>query len=317
MNKKEIFKELRKIYKSVKEPRDIDFNLENEILCVSMNEAGVLANMQSNESAFEGWILALMSNLNKNSERIIRVSLVWTTPKGKTIPYNRFVYRVVKFSEKFDWFEVEDSKQNEIEDFKNDYDAKNLFLNYPNSAAKDIPSKEGEALIERKFKDNPEILKGVKLDHQNHQLPVGVFNDAVGGQNYFLTGNRSAIDLWGIKSDELFFFELKYRNISVGIVSEILLYCWILEDLIMNRKINYPTVSEKVLLKDDRNFSIIYKKVGEESINKIIGVFLADKLHPLVNDILISLINRYLAEKKIEIMKQEYLYSKEIGIVLL
>lgn len=322
MTKEEIFKELRISYRYVTAPRDINFTLENRILYVTMNEAGVLANMQDNSSTFEGWILAIISDFNKIQENISYVYLKWTRHNVENGHYNRFLYRVSKFREKFHfWFYIDNSNQIEMADFDRYFFSSNLILNIPETEGKGKPDKDGEAMMERLFKDEFQILKGVKLDVQDRQLPVGVFNEIIENENLFFTGGSSAIDLWGIEDEdnELFIFELKYLSKNsgkVGIVSELLFYLWVMEDLHINGRIKYPEVSEAILRRNIRSFTTFYIAAQGKGIKSITGVFLADKFHPLINNALVDLMNKYLQVGNIRIAKQEYSYSKNSGIKL-
>lgn len=319
MNKQEIFNELRRKCNSVIYPSRIDFNLEQDTLKVKMNQKGVLANMQEDNSAFEGWILVIMSIFNKEEEKIKFVKFSWESADKKTGHYHRFVYRVIKFGEKFSWFKIEfPNNSKEIEEFRNQYLINNdiLVLNYPKIPAREVLEGLNEAFLERLFKENPELIQKFQLEYIDQQLPVGVFDGKVKKGNNVFTGGKSGIDLWGIKDKEFFIFELKYNNRKVGIISEILLYLWIMEDLFINKKIKYPVVSERVLKINRRNFRIIYKKVQEyEGINKILGVLLADRFYCLVNKDLIDYLNKYLGSE-LAITLQQYEYSLISGIKL-
>lgn len=85
-------------------PESIDFELSDGILKVGISDKGVCANMQSNESAFEGWVLCIKAWL---PDLIDKVSIFWdpTTPKSNTLHYERFKYRVWKFINAYDWAE--------------------------------------------------------------------------------------------------------------------------------------------------------------------------------------------------------------------
>lgn len=321
MTKQEILQELRKTYRSVEFPSRIDFEIKQNTLNVKMYKTGILANMQEDNSAFEGWILVLMTFFNKDENEIKVVNLSWESPdeNEKSGHYHRFLYRVTKFSQRFLWFRIEDSTNNEeINKFTQKYliDSSQLVMNYPKTKAKDVLEGANESYLERRFKANSQIIKGITFDCQDHQLPVGLFDREVATKNSVFTGGKSGIDLWGIKGNNLFIFELKFKNKKVGIISETLLYLWIMEDLFINKKIKYPKVSDKELSKTFRSFEKIYKKAKEdEGIIKINGVLLADDFHPLVNEDLISFVNKHFKTHSLEIMKQKYSIDSKINLL--
>jgi len=317
MNNKEIEEELRKTFKSATLPSRIVFEIEQNTLSVEMCKAGILANMQEDNSAFEGWILVLMTFFNK----IENVTLSWKSPdeNENSGHYHRFLYRVIKFREKFKWFAISACNEKETVEFTQKYliERDLLLLNYPKSEAKDVPESNRESYIERKFKESPEFKQNFQLQYIEHQLPVGVFYKEIGkGKNVF-TGGKSGIDLWGIKGNDLFIFELKFQNKKVGILSEMLLYLWIMEDVFINKKITYPFLSQKELSKTFRSFDIIYKKANEDAgVIKINGVLLADEFHVLVNENLINFVNDHFKAHSfpLEIMKQKYSIDSKINI---
>lgn len=320
MTKEEILQELRKTFRSAEFPSRIDLEIEQNTLNVKMYKTGILANMQEDNSAFEGWILILMTFFNKEKERIKNVTLSWESPdeNEKSGHYHRFVYRVIKFKKIFKWFDISANNEKEILEFTQKYleESDLLVLNYPKSEAKDVPVGNSESYIERQFKESPEFKQNFQLQCIEHQLPVGIFYKEVGrGKNVF-TGGKSGIDLWGIKGDNLFIFELKFKNKKVGIISETLLYLWIMEDLFINKKINYPKMSEKKLFKTCRSFKVIYEKANEVAgIIKINAVLLADDFHPFVNEDLISFLNNHFETHSLEIMKQKYSIDSKINLL--
>ncbi|MDP3443350.1 MAG: hypothetical protein Q8T08_10885, partial [Ignavibacteria bacterium] len=113
-----------------------------------------------------------------------------------------------------------------------------------------------------------------------------------------------------------FIFELKFKNKKVGIISETLLYLWIMEDLFINKKIKYPKVSDKELSKPFRSFEKIYEKANEDKgIIKINGVLLADEFHVLVNADLISFVNNHFNTNTLKIIKQKYSINSKINLL--
>ena len=78
-------------------------------------------NMQSDNAAFEGWAICLKAWL---PEHVERVSLKWDSPNDKLMTpnnkqhYNRFLYRVLRFSQQYSWFSIDDKNKWEVDGFK-------------------------------------------------------------------------------------------------------------------------------------------------------------------------------------------------------
>ena len=133
-------------------------------------------------------------------------------------------------------------------------------------------------------------------------MPVGVFRDKVDKKHGLFPFGKSAIDLWAIKDDELWIFELKYDNQKVGIISELLCYLWIMEDLCFHHRISYDLQKN---ISDKRGFDKFYSAV-QKNISTIYGVLLVDKLHSAITPDLIDFINQENCNKQIIVKTQKY-----------
>lgn len=289
MKKDELFKILKdKLHgennSRIKPPGRMDLHIDNGELIMHMSkEAIIIKNMQENNSAFESWMLCIMSS---KTHEIKRVVLKWdhVEKEEHNGHYHRFIYRVMKCVDYFgDWFKVDSIKERELSDFRELFLSTKLVLNYPDTEAKSQAQNEkSEAAIERAFFRSENIFKDVKFDKVGHQLPVGVFIESKSKTNAFFTSGHSAIDLWGIKNNELWIFELKLNNKMVGIITELLFYMWLCEDVFINGAIRYdinPPIPKQ------RNFAEIHK-LYEIKAKSITGVCLYDEgmIHPLVKN---------------------------------
>lgn len=280
MENKEIIKKLRETTNNpnISLPSSINFNIENKILKISLSDKGVCANMQTNESAFEGWAMCLKAWL---PELVEQVSICWNifSIKDDDLHYERFKYRVWKFIETYKWAENGTS-------FTYDYykdNLKNWVVNFPLSIAKE-DVKEEEAILEREFIDK----YNANFDFINQQLPVGIFDETVSKDSSIMPRGKSQIDIWAIKDKVLHIFELKKNNnIMVGIISELMYYVNIMND-IKNNRISYPIDAEKSAY---RGFNHLYTAFNQRMISSIEGHFLASELHPLISSDVINLIN--------------------------
>lgn len=238
----------------------------------------VLENMQTDKAAFEGWIICLKAWL---SDKIKTVKLDWTTPDNENLHYNRFLYRVIKFKEWYNWFDFNPEKQNEIDSFHEELTTGAQNNNSYKDAAE---GKNKEGIVEYNLINNKEnklkLEDALKLELIEHHLPVGVKTS--NGKSLF-TGRQSAIDIWGISHDKVLkVIELKYNknknnrlhNIKVGIISELLFYCNIMDD-IRQGNIKKPTIPVEKGIEQEK---ALYEK-GWESVE---GVMLATDYHPLL-----------------------------------
>lgn len=306
MNKKELSKRLQ--VKQLPEHIDIYTDTNNEHLTIKLGKAAICDNMQNNAAAFEGWGLCILSKLNS----VKKIVIDWEDIDSEVENghYNRFLYRLHKMMQYFgDIFTIEQSKRQSLDLFvKEYYNSNNLVLNCPNSKAKKASnSKKGsEAYIEARFQEDK--IFDHFLDVADRQLPVGVFKGNISKEASMFTYGHSAIDLWGIKDDALYIFELKKRtNKTVGIISEALFYLWVMSDTI-NKKFKYEIIGS---IPQYRNFNRLYSAIEEERISKIKSVLLIEKLHPLISKETLYLINSRLNRDNLEMSTQYYKYEND------
>ena len=300
MNKTEL-----KIKLNIRLPEHINIytNDEDDSLYIRLEGDSISSNMQNDAAAFEGWGLCILSRLDS----IKRVVVDWDEPSDKNGHYRRFLYRLYKIMQYFgDIFTIEQSKRQSLDLFvKEYYNSNNLVLNYPKSKATKA-SKDSEAYIEARFQEDK--IFDHFLDVADRQLPVGVFKGNISKEASMFTYGHSAIDLWGIKDDALYIFELKkITNKKVGIISEALFYLWVMSDTI-NKKFKYEIIGR---IPQYRNFNRLYSAIEEERISKIKSVLLIEKLHPLISKETLDLINSRLNRDNLEMSIQYYKYEND------
>lgn len=293
-----IKRKLNGISSNVKLPKSVTFEINNDVLYINLKSSGVLDNMQSNGSAFEGWAICIMSYL----DCIKSVVLDWESPiyneKDKNIKekhYNRFLLRVLWCMKNYKWFSVDISKEEVLKHFKNSH--KSLVLNYPKSKSKDKDHcderdkiKKREAVLETKVYNK---LNDSGNGYANHQLPVGLFDGNVQKDSACTPSQASQIDIWQIKDNKTFrVYELKIpENSTVGIISELMFYANVMHGLFISHEIDYPDDIKKNCLKF-RGLSNIFE--AKNKIKKIEAIFLSDKLHVLISsnlDKVLSILN--------------------------
>lgn len=262
--------------KRLRLPSQIQFDIKDDVLSVMIEGEGVIKNMQTDTSAFEGWIVCLKAYING----IQRVVLNWNDPcynvkeeyrKREEKHYNRFLMRAALFEKSYGWFSIDDSRRVEIDRC---WEAMSkLVLNYPKSQADKTAQKE-EANLEREI-----VAKMGPI--ADHQLPVGLFSGSLIANNAFTPRAASQIDIWQLNGDELSIYELKAdKNKAVGIISELMFYANAMR-LFVNHVIDYPTefaASETSY----RHAKELYDWIRHDRIKKINAVFLTNALHPLI-----------------------------------
>jgi len=148
----------------------------------------------------------------------------------------------------------------------------------PNSLP--VALKRSEHDLECYIAAHPARLKAcLGINKLHRQCPVGVFRGKKPSSvptNEIFPHRHSAIDLWGVNraTNKLVLFELKKpRNIPLGILSEMLFYSFVMEDVQMKRfKFD----------KDDQEIA---------DTTSIAMFILATKWHPLIDAKLLQLTN--------------------------
>ena len=327
-----------------KELDNNSFNLESigldaqgSTLTITIDlETGAKNNMQENPACFEGWAIILktyiMDKYPKTYDKVKlccpNIELPTETDDGR-LHFNRFLYRVLRFDEQYDWFTIDEKLADIITNFKTLLQ-KHLVNNYPIGKAKgfnneDKPSEHIiECILSKKTpQNNGKTLHtyfnkiGVPYDDLiiNHQLPVGLFEEEISEATKVFTGKKSALDLWGFsnaKPNDFYIFELKYNNPMIGTITEAFFYANYMHDLLHRN--GAFSLSDNG--KDNfRNYSTIYS-LKDKDINRIHAVMLLDKnsIHPAITPELLAVLNKG-SQKAIEYSLAEYEFDEEKRII--
>lgn len=294
VSNEEVVSQLRDSYKtetgldsrSIKFPSQIIVNKESDIITLDLTK-GEKSNMQENKAAFEGWALALKTWVYKD----YAFRLKWAKPtihKAEHGHYQRFLYRAYKFVELFDWVKVEAEtaklfNDSELAFINGDKNSKNKYvLNVPTGKAQ-AGATHLEAQLERIFIYSKELKSILGCDEINQQLPVGLFKNKKIRDNRIFSSGR--IDLWGINkmAKTLQIIELKEEsNTKIGIISELFFYTMLLED-VLNGVFEFSDA-----ISADRG---MVSEIKHPDISVINSWFLAPKLHPLISQKLLNLLN--------------------------
>lgn len=297
----------------IKLPSDISFYLPKSPqgeLTIKLSKKGVLGNMQSDESAFEGW-----SFIVRRWTEYKNIKLEWEKVDNiENQHYQRFLYRAYKMLDNYSWFSISDSEQKEIKENCKVFHTNALILNVPvnkalekgkiDSFSAKMRENDMEVFI---FQNDEPLTNRFLLNSLYRQLPVGLFKDKKSNTNRIFTGGRSCIDLWGLnkKDKAVCLFELKnFRNIKVGILSELFFYSMIIADTMgIKRRITFNSKIKDLPGRcslEDLNSIANYSVVS--------AIILSPRLHPLIDNSVFNLINS--VKKKSAEIQINYKYAK-------
>lgn len=335
MDKKTILTELRAQIgnQNINFPRDIQFNIEGNnlhvqiILAPTANVRGgsdahnpVLQNLQNNSAAFESWIICIKASFKELED----VYLDWRSPDNPdSHDYRRFLFRIMMFKLMYTWFKIPKSKNWEVQQVEKTLAGGDIICNYPLkpidrlgerfSAEQKLRSASdwSEAYVKWLFVQNDSVLnkylkQKVKLDTDVYsQLPTGVFDGEIHKSKALFSIGASGIDLWGIEKDTLKIFELRYKKVTIGILSQLFFYLSICRELFLAKgRLQYPN---KLIEKDIQNRGFNHLYYQQHKMKKIEGYLLADQFHPLLTNEVIDLFNEGLAQLgNIKVKKLNY-----------
>lgn len=289
MKKKDILKCLRsRCTQEVNLPADLGLDLIQDQLIITLHGTAVITNMQADSSAFEGWALVL----KRWMPEIKKVTIKWGKPTSeRTLEkqhYQRFLYRVKRFSMAFPWCVVDKKSTALLASLVIDKEHK-FILNTPSAErSREFTTRKelyvySEAELEEFILSDKTVSENFKktfnLKIVDNQLPVGVFKDKKSNETKVFTGGKSAIDIWGINNDgDCCIFELKNsKNRKVGALTEMLFYSFVMNDLIQGtfefESLDYTGLKE---LADAKNVKCF---------------LLAPSTHPLIDKGVFELLN--------------------------
>jgi hypothetical protein len=312
-NRKDILKRFKDISdnKHLLLPRDMDFFRANNVQLIKMNRKPEKIrepskiDLQTDGEAFEGWAIAIKRWLG-DEEGDLEVRLCWeplAKKKERNSHYQRFLYRVIRFSEMFDWFKVAQNCVDHVQQASRvlnlDGTPKSLgqplLVQVPGSIKDVSPPKAqntrelSEKQIEVKFENEPHLILD-KIGWEGklkRQVPIGVFNGVIKSNSNdnddtrVFPGVGARIDLvcFGTR-DRLALFELKKSHNhgkpvtpKIGALSEVLFYSHVIRDLNSDIAVFKYEEGAKWKFLD-----------ALTSAKSVYGSMLAYGIHPLLND---------------------------------
>ncbi len=324
--KKDILKCLKTHAEGAKLPRNISFTFDGDILHLILSKQGVFGNMQTDGAAFEGWALIIKTYWNTDEEYKVCIDVNMQdeklpdprkvfSPKSKYKDkghYGRFLYRAKHFWEEFDWVKLSPEVQTAVDLYfeKIEKDERTNHLPGDEAGINEHPEIQMEAL----FSNHPNELIKLTGDQVkgkvNRQLGCWMESKKDNTLQYF-TASRSAMDLWNLTDNTLNIFELKTitekNNAKVGILSELFFYMEYCNDLYVNRNGFNPRPGN-VDDKNDRGYYLLTQK----EIKEVVGYFLTNKYHPLVEAKVVDELNRNRSGiKYVRLKEYNYKYMSE------
>lgn len=261
------------------------------------------SNMQTDFACFESIAIVAKAKCNYKKITLDFEPIDWTGKLknlcSEQAHYMRFLFRLWKFTDAFDWAEITEDKRGIVEQFKSAFNSAELVTNIPEKQSTFNKKKGMEHTIENffakkeygqaYFKDLFYNKTGTRLESVFNQFPNGLFDGEVAGKHrIFPTGY---FDIWGINnSGELCLFELKKDdgNNKLGLLSELLFYATYAHDVLLGT--TAMPESEKTF----RGYPEMKKLV--RSGKKVNAYFLVGKIHPSISankDGILKILNAY------------------------
>jgi len=268
---------------------------EGDQAFIDMRPRAIVANMQENGSAFEGWSLALKYWCGAD------VTLRWEPPVPNSDPsvaaqserhYQRFLYRVERFKSLFNWFNI-----GPTDPFAGSrvLGGEAIYLNSAGAAAKERSNPTTKSLpeneLENRLLNDPDFDRHYGFSQErikDRQFPVGLFSTSVAANTSMIfPGGKGAIDLVCLDYRHLWIFELKAKsNIPIGTITELLFYSSVIRDAVMAKFKFGETVGNRARVKPEML----------ADVDTITAVMLGHDLHPLLSDPgLLKLLNQAVA----------------------
>lgn len=342
---REIKEELRDSlgHNNIKLPGLMTFEEKGDCIVMRFNEERSIGlgkgklNMQNVNAAFEGWAVAIYAHyVRKESNPYQFIELDIDSEinieevdfqNNQCGHYARFLYRILRFHEQYDWFKLSDKLEKAKEKFEEFLKSSVLINNYPKTEGKEADTIEDDteddteqSMTEHKVEQlmlgskKEELCKNLKIDLNTviyNQFPVGLFKNEVNDKNRFFTGGKSAIDLWSVADNNFYMMELKYANKMVGIITEAFFYINFVRDL-LSVNAAFHLNQEDASCRGYNEF-----KKAEKNMKGFTAVLLADEFHPLVSQDVVEVLNENTTkgkDEKIEYKKIKYNSMTDIHI---
>lgn len=304
-------------------PSGISWEKDNDIIKLYIGKEAIKKNMQTDENAFESWILAMVAlgqydpffhcNYSVEFDKLdVPHAEAGDEERVEWQHYQRFLFRINLFFELFgsQWFSLKEEYL-KLAASSEYYEYRSLNKLQCNTGGKgrNVPpdmsvKKSGltesqlEWLLSKhsesdRFKNS--IPHAFKFEHGKdehgkvyRQFPIGIFKNKVSKDKIssLFPSGKACIDLVANGNDSSFWiFELKKKgNKALGIVSELLFYSAVVSDMITGK-----------IEGSKANDEHCYKPEQLRDKKAINACFLAPDFHPLFLNDIIDILNKAFA----------------------
>lgn len=239
-------------------------------------------NMQDTRACFEAWCLIIKAKTNKSKLEIeLDVKDIKEADYDGKLPKNghwgRFLYRILKFSEQYNWFELSSTLGKIKDKFQNYLDSHTFVTSAPDKKPKeDIANSNLESYVEYLFCDSisaqKDILNLLSVTTIDRQLPVSLFEGFKSNTTGVFTGGKSAIDFWAVNGDTINVYELKSDNPMVGVIMEIFFYSNYVHDVFISKSLDHGKGSVEI---EDGTYRS-YDKIKGNKGKQVKGIMLSN-----------------------------------------
>lgn len=263
----------------------LDYSKPPKLVMTLTQEAAGLSNpinMQDTRACFEAWCLIIKAKTNKSKLEIeLDVKDIKEADYDGKLPKNghwgRFLYRILKFSEQYNWFELSSTLGKIKDKFQNYLDSHTFVTSAPDKKPKeDIANSNLESYVEYLFCDSisaqKDILNLLSVTTIDRQLPVSLFEGFKSNTTGVFTGGKSAIDFWAVNGDTINVYELKSDNPMVGVITEIFFYSNYVHDVFISKSLDHGKGSVEI---EDGTYRS-YDKIKGNKGKQVKGIMLSN-----------------------------------------
>jgi hypothetical protein len=258
---------------------------DRQLTTIGMRLCGVASNMQTDAAAFEAWALALLVHCGVQK---VRIELADAPQLGsKERPhFERFLYRLHRFCELFpDKVEVDPALSGGGAALLRDGPrllnvprAKRVRADKAKLMSDAASPAASESALEKALEISDAFRRYFQFNKVIRQWPVGLFDKSVTADTNIFTRYKSAIDLIGVRGDELVLVELKKPGKGkAGALSELMFYASLMRD----------ALGRTPLFCFERARQTGADMITPSDItacSRILAVLLAPSFHPLVDE---------------------------------
>ncbi len=296
--KSSYFNETNLRNKAIKFPSAFSvFDLGSDFFEINADRASINSNMQTNENAIEAWAIILNRWLGK------KIEISWEIPSEQSdevnlLNYRRFLYRLENLPIA-EGIILSNQMKAEIQKHSVYQIKEKLLINNGNPDLRNTPYSQTQLKTENDFElffyNHPDSLRKISsYENVFRQFPVGLFKKSIEKGNELFPVGKSAIDILLTDKKEIIVVELKKPgNKSVGVISELLFYCYFIRDAIKG------------------NFHFSANNPFSENVNNVSGCLLLseDGLHPLIDQKILDYVGLDILKSGLPIQSHFYRVS--------